>query len=106
MCNPGGALRAPGECACRLAFRRGATFSGNGAVRCGGDRLWRGAATENNFRIGDIRFLGRDWLVLLRNENFPALEPLRARVTSLDGLSVGAAAAIRFDPCGTFIFAA
>ncbi|MCF8469233.1 MAG: ABC transporter ATP-binding protein [Parvibaculum sp.] len=62
--------------------------------------------TENKFRIDDIRFLGRDWLVFLRNENFPALEPLRARVTSLDGLSVGAAAAIRFDPCGTFIFAA
>lgn len=63
----------------------------------------RGA--NDTFRIGDIRFLGRDWLILLSSESFPALEPLRARVSDLDGLAVGEAVSLRFDPRGTFIFA-
>ena len=57
------------------------------------------------FRIADIRFLGRDWLILLSSESFPALEPLRARVSDLDGLAIGEAVSLRFDPRGTFIFA-
>lgn len=57
------------------------------------------------FRIGDIRFLGRDWLILLSSESFPALEPLRARVSDLEGLAIGEAVSLRFDPRGTFIFA-
>ncbi len=61
---------------------------------------------ESNFRIGDIRFLGRDWLVLLMSESFGALEPLRARVPALDGLAVDASVAVRFDPAGTFAFSA
>ncbi|MDX5366915.1 MAG: ABC transporter ATP-binding protein [Alphaproteobacteria bacterium] len=61
-------------------------------------------ARESNFRIGDIRFLGRDWLVLLVNEASGALEPLRARVPALDGLAANASVAVRFDPEGTFIF--
>lgn len=64
------------------------------------------SSTEDAFRIGDIRFLGRDWLVLLTSSNFPALEPLRARVTSLEGLAIDTTVAVRFDPCGTFVFAA
>ncbi|HCX68927.1 MAG TPA: ABC transporter ATP-binding protein, partial [Rhodobiaceae bacterium] len=58
------------------------------------------------FRIGDIRFLGRDWLVLLSSESFPNLEPLRARVDELAGFAIGEAVSVRFDPCGTFVFAA
>ena len=58
------------------------------------------------FRIGDIRFLGRDWLILLASETFPALEPLRARVSERDGFKVGELVSVRFDPGGTFIFAA
>jgi len=58
------------------------------------------------FRIGDIRFLGRDWLILLSSEGFPNLEPLRARVDELDGFAIGEAVSVRFDPCGTFVFAA
>ena len=57
------------------------------------------------FRIGDIRFLGRDWLILLSSESFPAFEPLRARVSDLEGLAIGEAVSLRFDPRGTFIFA-
>lgn len=64
------------------------------------------SGTNETCRIADIRFLGRDWLVLLSNESFPALEPLRARVSSLDGLAVGTAVSLRFDPLGTFVFAA
>ncbi len=61
---------------------------------------------ESNFRIGDIRVRGRDWLVLLMSESFGALEPLRARVPALDGLAVDASVAVRFDPAGTFAFSA
>ncbi|MEQ8268562.1 MAG: ABC transporter ATP-binding protein [Parvibaculum sp.] len=61
---------------------------------------------EETFRISDIRFLGRDWLVLLASESFPSLEPLRARVDTLDGLAIEASVTVRFDPCGTFIFSA
>ncbi|ABS61801.1 ABC transporter related [Parvibaculum lavamentivorans DS-1] len=61
---------------------------------------------QETFNIADIRFLGRDWLVLLTNAQSPMLEPLRARVSTLEGLETGAAIALRFDPCGTFIFAA
>ena len=57
------------------------------------------------FSIADIRFLGRDWLILLASESFPAFEPLRARVSDLDGLAIGEAVSVRFDPRGTFIFA-
>jgi len=63
----------------------------------------RGA--NDTFRIADIRFLGRDWLILLASESFPSFEPLRARVSDLDGLAVGEAVSVRFDPRGTFIFA-
>lgn len=63
----------------------------------------RGA--NETFRIADIRFLGRDWLILLASESFPSFEPLRARVSDLDGLAVGEAVSVRFDPRGTFIFA-
>ena len=63
-------------------------------------------AKESNFRIGDIRFLGRDWLVLLVNEASGALEPLRARVPALDGLAVDASVAVRFAPEATFVFPA
>lgn len=63
----------------------------------------RGA--NDSFRIADIRFLGRDWLILLSSESFPAFEPLRARVSDLDGLAIGEAVSLRFDPRGTFIFA-
>ncbi|MBX3445867.1 MAG: ABC transporter ATP-binding protein [Parvibaculaceae bacterium] len=64
------------------------------------------SAKESNFRIGDIRFLGRDWLVLLMNDGAPGLEPLRARVPALEGLAVEASVALRFDPQGTFVFPA
>lgn len=61
---------------------------------------------ERSFRIGDIRFLGRDWLVLMMCEASEAQEPLRARVASPEGFAVNERAAIRFDPAGTFIFPA
>jgi iron(III) transport system ATP-binding protein len=61
---------------------------------------------ENTFNISDLRFLGRDWLVLLSAAGAPALEPLRARVPEPGGLKIGAAAAVNFAPQGTFIFAA
>lgn len=64
------------------------------------------SAKESNFRIGDIRFLGRDWLVLLMNDGAPGLEPLRARVPALEGLAVEASVALRFEPQETFIFPA
>ena len=61
---------------------------------------------ESNFRIGDIRFLGRDWLVLLMSDASGTLEPLRARAPALDGLAIDASVAVRFDPAGTFILPA
>ena len=63
-------------------------------------------ARESNFRIADIRFLGRDWLILLANEASGTLEPLRARVPALDGLAVDASVAVRFDPEAIFVFPA
>lgn len=64
------------------------------------------SGANNAFRIGDIRFLGRDWLILLSCETSPHLEPLRARVSERDGFEIGEAVSVRFDPCGTFVFAA
>lgn len=61
---------------------------------------------DNVFQISDLRFLGRDWLVLLSSAASPALEPLRARVTELGDFRIGASAALNFEPQGTFVFAA